>query len=182
MKVLLTHPPEFRRQYYGERSLKGLQAIADVKLHRGDQALDAKGLLAAGRDVDIIVSDRMTEGRGEIFRELSNLRAFVRCAVDIRNVDVAAASGVGVLVTHASPGFVQAVAELAVGFMIDLSRGISRVTADYHAGRKPEVRMGRELADSRIGIIGYGSIGRSLANLAKVLGMRVMVADPYKTI
>ena len=92
MKVLLTHPPEFRRQYYGERSLKGLQAIADVKLHRGDQALDAKGLLAAARDVDIIVSDRMTEGRGEIFRELPHLRAFVRCAVDIRNVDVAAAS------------------------------------------------------------------------------------------
>ena len=182
MKVLLTHTPEFRRQYYGERALSELQTLAQVKLHEADEVLNAERLVEASRDIDIIVSDRMTEGKGEIFRELSNLRAFVRCAVDIRNVDVAAASGAGVLVTHASPGFVQAVAELAVGFMIDLSRGISRVTADYHAGRKPEVRMGRELADSRIGIIGYGSIGRSLANLAKVLGMRVMVADPYKTI
>jgi len=182
LKVLLTHTPEFRRQYYGERALSELQTLAQVKLHEADEVLNAERLVEASRDIDIIVSDRMTEGKGEIFRELSNLRAFVRCAVDIRNVDVAAASGVGVLVTHASPGFVQAVAELAVGFMIDLSRGISHVTADYHAGRKPEVRMGRELADSRIGIIGYGSIGRSLANLAKVLGMRVMVADPYKTI
>jgi len=182
MKVLLTHPPEFRRQYYGERSLKGLQAIADVKLHRGDQALDAKGLLAAARDVDIIVSDRMTEGRGEVFRELPHLRAFVRCAVDIRNVDVAAASASGVLVTHASPGFVQAVAELALGFMVDLSRGVSRATADYHAGRKPEVRMGRQLAGSKVGIIGYGAIGRYLARLVKALGMEVLVADPHVTV
>jgi len=182
LKVLLTHPPEFRRQYYGERSLRGLQALADVTLHTGDEPLDADGLTAAARDVDIIVSDRMTEGRGEIFPKLPKLRAFVRCAVDIRNVDVAAATAAGVLVTRASPGFVPAVAELALGFMVDLSRGVSRATADYHAGRKPEVVMGRQLAGSRIGIIGYGSIGRHLAGLAKVLGMEVLVADPCATV
>ncbi len=130
-------------------------------------------------DVDIIVADRVTEGRGEIFPQLPKLRAIVRCAVDIRNIDVAAASAVGVLVTRASPGFVPAVAELALGFMVDLSRGVSRATADYHAGRTPEVVMGRQLAGSRIGIIGYGSIGRYLAPLAKALGMEVLVADPF---
>jgi D-3-phosphoglycerate dehydrogenase len=182
LKVLLTHPPDFRRQYYGERSLHGLQALADVTLHAGEEPLDAGGLVAAARDVDIIVSDRMTEGRGEIFAKLPKLRAFVRCAVDIRNVDVAAASAAGVLVTRASPGFVPAVAELALGLMVDLSRGVSRATADYHAGRKPEVVMGRQLAGSRIGIIGYGSIGRRLADLAKMLGMEVLVADPFATV
>jgi D-3-phosphoglycerate dehydrogenase / 2-oxoglutarate reductase len=82
-------------------------------------------------------------------------------------------------VTRASPGFVPAVAELAIGFMVDLSRGVSRATADYHAGRTPEVAMGRQLSGSRIGIIGYGSIGRYLAPLARALGMEVMVADPF---
>jgi D-3-phosphoglycerate dehydrogenase len=178
----LTHTPEFRRQYYGERSLKGLQALAQVKLHEAGEVLDARRLIEAARDVDIIVADRVTEGRAEIFPQLPQLRAFVRCAVDIRNIDVAAASTVGVLVTRASPGFVPAVAELALGFMVDLSRGVSRATSDYHAGRKPEVVMGRQLAGSRIGIIGYGSIGRHLAQLAKVLGMEVMVADPFATI
>jgi D-3-phosphoglycerate dehydrogenase / 2-oxoglutarate reductase len=181
VKVLLTHPPEFRRQYYGERSLNGLRAVAEVRLHEGSAPLDAGGLVAAARDVDIIVSDRMTEGRGEIFPQLPNLRAFVRCAVDIRNIDVAAASDAGVLVTRASPGFVPAVAELALGYMVDLSRGISRATADYHAGRKPDVVMGRQLAGSRVGIIGYGSIGRYLAPLVRALGMEVMVADPFVT-
>jgi D-3-phosphoglycerate dehydrogenase / 2-oxoglutarate reductase len=182
MKVLLTHTPEFRRQYYGERSLKGLQALAEVRLHEGEMPLDAAGLVAAAEDIDIIVADRVTEGRGEIFPRLSRLRAFVRCAVDIRNIDVAAASAAGVLVTRASPGFVAAVAELAIGFMVDLSRGVSRATADYHAGRKPGVVMGRQLAGSRIGIIGYGSIGRYLAPLAKALSMDVMVADPFVSI
>jgi D-3-phosphoglycerate dehydrogenase len=182
VRILLTHPPEFRRQYYGERSLKGLQALGEVTLHGGEAPLDASGLVAAAREFDIIVSDRMTEGRGEIFPQLPRLRAFVRCAVDIRNIDVAAATAVGVLVTRASPGFVPAVAELALGFMVDLSRGVSRATADYNAGRKVEVVMGRQLAGSRIGIIGYGSIGRHLAVLAKALGMEVLVADPFATI
>ena len=182
MKILLTPTPDFRAQYYGERSLKGLQALGEVKLHESSQALDAKGLIEAASDVDIIVADRVTEGRGEIFPKLPKLRAFVRCAVDIRNIDVAAASAAGVLVTRASPGFVQSVAELALGFMVDLSRGVSRTTADYHAGQKPEVVMGRQLAGSRVGIIGYGSIGRYLATVAKVLGMEVLVADPFVTI
>ena len=182
MKVLLTPPPETRRQYYGDRALDCLRTVAEVTLHSGEEPLDAKGLVEAAREVDIIVADRMTEGRGEIFRQLARLCAFVRCAVDIRNIDVAAASAEGVLVTRASPGFVSAVAELALGFMVDLSRGISRTTADYRLGRKPEVRMGRQLCASCIGIIGYGSIGRHLAGLAKALGMEVLVADPFVTI
>jgi D-3-phosphoglycerate dehydrogenase len=179
VKILLTHTPQARAQYYGERSLNGLQAIADVKLHQGDVALDALGLIAAASDVDIIVADRLTAGPSEIFPRLPKLRAFVRCAVDIRNIDVDAASRAGVLVTQAGPGFVQSVAELALGFMVDLSRGVSRASADYHAARKPKVIMGRQLSGSRIGIIGYGSIGRYLAGIAKALGMEVLVADPF---
>jgi D-3-phosphoglycerate dehydrogenase len=182
MKVLLTHTPQARVQYYGERSLSGLQAIADVKLYQGDAALDAFGLIAVAGDVDIIVADRLTAGPSEIFPRLPKLRAFVRCAVDIRNIDVDAASKAGVLVTQAGPGFVQSVAELALGFMVDLSRGVSRATADYHTGRKPKVIMGRQLAGSRLGIIGYGSIGRYLAGIARVLGMEVLVADPFATV
>ena len=182
MKVLLTHTPQGRRQYYGERSLSGLQRLAQVVLHEADEALDAAGLVAAARDVDIVVADRLTEGPAAIFAQLPKLRAFVRCAVDIRNVDVGAASAAGVLVTRAGPGFVNSVTELALGFLVDLSRGISRATADYHAGRSPEVVMGQQLSGSRLGIIGYGSIGRNLAPIAQSIGMEVLVADPHATV
>jgi D-3-phosphoglycerate dehydrogenase / 2-oxoglutarate reductase len=181
-RVLLTHTPQARQQYYGERSLRGLQASAQVVLHEGADALDAAGLVGAARDVDIIVADRLTEGAADIFAALPKLRAFVRCAVDIRNVDVSAASAAGVLVTRAGPGFVQSVTELALGFMVDLSRGVSRAAAEYHAGRKPEIVMGRQLAGSTLGIVGYGSIGRYLAPLGIALGMEVLVADPFATV
>ncbi len=167
-KILLTHTPQARRQYYGERSLNGLQALAQVILHEAGETLDAAGLIEAARDADIIVADRLTEGPGKIFASLPKLRAFVRCAVDIRNIDVEAASAAGVLVTRAGPGFVP--------------RGISRATADYRAGRKPAIVMGRQLAGSRLGIIGYGSIGQYLARIAKALGMEVMVADPFAAV
>src|SRR3954466_13749922 len=171
-----------RRNYYGDRSLNGLRATAEGILHESDETLVSASLVRAAQDVDIIVADRMTEGRGEIFAQLPRLRAFVRCAVDIRNVDVEAASNAGVLVTRAGPGFVQSVAELAVGFMVDLSRGVSRATADYHSQRRPEIITGRQLAGSRLGIIGYGSIGRYLAEIARVLGMEILIADPFATV
>jgi D-3-phosphoglycerate dehydrogenase len=181
-RVLLTHPPQSRRQYYGEASLRGLKAVADVVLHEADAALDASGLIEAAADVDVIVADRLTAGPAEIFAGLPKLRAFVRCAVDIRNIAVDAASAAGVLVTRAGPSFVPSVAELALGYLVDLSRGISQATANYHAGRPPEIMMGRQLSGSTIGIIGYGSIGRYLAPIAQVLGMKVLVADPFASI
>src|SRR4051812_49417229 len=67
VKVLLAHTPQMRRDYYGERSLNGLRAVAEVKLHEGEGALDAAVLITAARDVEIIVADRMTQGPGEIF-------------------------------------------------------------------------------------------------------------------
>ena len=182
LKLLLTHTPHMRQHYYGERALAGLRELVEVRLHEGDEALDPAALVAAARDVDIILADRLTTGPGEIFAQLPGLKAILRCAVDIRNIDVEAASAAGVLVTRATPGFVASVCELALGYLIDLSRGISRATAEYQAGRAPEARMGRQLASSTLGIIGYGAIGRQLAPLAAALGMTVLIADPYAAV
>ena len=181
MKVLLTHTPGPGANTTASAASRGCRR-SRKSCYEADDALDAIGLIEAAHDVEIIVADRSTEGRAETFPRLPSLRAFVRCAVDIRNIDIEAASAAGVLVTRAGPGFVQAVAELALGFMVDLSRGISRSAEDYHAGRKTEVTMGRQLAGSCLGIIGYGNIGRYLARVAKTLGMQVLIADPFVTI
>jgi D-3-phosphoglycerate dehydrogenase len=102
--------------------------------------------------------------------------------MDIRNVDVASASKHGVLVTHASAGFVAATAEWVLGAMIDLGRDISLSTVDYRNGKVRDARMGRQLKGSTLGVIGYGQIGRYLCEIATALGMRVLVNDPYATV
>ena len=179
--ILLTSPTTARRLYYGEEALAGLRALAELRLNERDRPLAEAELVAMAGGVDIVVSDRQTPAPATLFDALPELRAFVRCAVDIRNVDVEAASRNGTLVTRASPGFVDSVAELVIGLMIDLARHVSQSVIDYRQGRMPPVRMGRQLSASTIGIIGYGAIGRRLAARTSALGMRVLVHDPHVT-
>ena len=179
MKILLTHSPEAMKLYYGSRALAGLQALGDVRLNERKESLEGEALIAAAQDCDLIVSYRQSPGPAELFQSLPRLKAFLRCAIDIRNVDVAAASKAGVLVTQASAGFVTSVSELVVGFMVDLARGVNPATHFYHHNRVPPARVGRELKGSTLGVIGYGAIGREVVRIAKALGMRVLVNDPY---
>ena len=177
-RILLTHSPEALANYYGERALAGLKAVGEVKLNAKD-ILEGEALIAAAADCDLIVSYRQSPAPAALFERLPRLVAFLRCAIDIRNVDVAAASRAGVLVTQASAGFVAAVAEQVLGFMVDLSRGISRYSSLYHQNSVPKAAMGRELKGSTLGVIGYGAIGREVVRIGKALGMRVLVNDPY---
>lgn len=178
-RILLTAPTAMRELYYGDEALAGLQALGEVRLNPGDHPFALNALIEAARDVDIIVSDRQTAGPAALFEALPQLRAFVRCAVDIRNVDVSAAAKNGTMVTHASPGFIDSVAELVIGYMIDLARQITASAIDYRAGVQPPVRMGRQLAGSHVGIIGFGAIGQRLAERCAALGMGILVNDPF---
>ncbi len=180
-RILLTHSPEALANYYGEPALAGLQALGTVALHQAAQPLEGDALIAAAADCDLIVSYRQSPGPAALFERLPGLVAFLRCAIDIRNVDVAAASKAGVLVTQASAGFVTSVAELVFGLLVDLSRGVSRSAADYHAGRVAAAKMGRELRGSTLGVIGCGAIGKEVVRIGKAFGMRVLVCDPYVT-
>jgi D-3-phosphoglycerate dehydrogenase len=178
--VFVSHPQSKLATYYGARATAALQAVARVRFNPGDTDLDADELVALARDADVIVSYRQTVGDERVFAALPALKAFVRCAIDIRNIDVAAASRHGVLVTQASAGFIASVSEWIVGVMIDLSRGIGASTALYHAWRPARPAMGRELRGATLGVIGYGQIGRHFCELALAFGMRVVVHDPHQ--
>jgi D-3-phosphoglycerate dehydrogenase len=182
LRILLTHSPEAFTLYYGERALQELQRAGEVKRHDAPQPLEGEALIKAAQDCDLIVSYRQSPAPAQLFERLPKLIAFQRCAIDIRNVDVAAASKHGVLVTQASAGFVTSVSELVVGFLVDLSRGITRSARLYHHGRVPKASMGRELKGSTVGVIGYGAIGKEVVRVCKALGMRVLVHDPYQQI
>ena len=180
--VFLTHSPDMLANYYGARALAALRKHATVKLNETGRVLDARALAEAARGCEIIVSDRQTAGPAELFPLLPDLVAFLRVAIDIRNIDVQAASAHGVLVTHATAGFITSVAEMAIGMMIDCGRDITRSTIDYRSGREAKPRMGRQLKGATLGIMGYGAIGEYLGALGVALGMNVLVSDPFKTI
>ena len=179
LRVFLSHTPEMFEGYYGPRALAALSEHAEVIRNPGATVLSGAALAEAARGCQAIVADRATPGLPETFAAMPELLAFLRVAVDISTINVPAASAAGVLVTRATPGFVDAVVELALGFMVDLARDVSAMAGTYHAGRLPEGRMGLQLSAARLGIVGYGRIGQRLAEVTLALGMRVAVADPF---
>ena len=178
-RVFLTHTPEALKNYYGDRALAGLKAIAEVRFNTLGRELAMAEVAEAARGCEVIISYRGTPGLAGLFDNVPDLVAFSRCAIDIRNVDVAAASRNGILVTQASAGFIASVSEWVLGAIVDLGRGITFSTEEYHAGRIPPAGMGCQLERSTVGVIGYGQIGRRLCELCRALGMRVLVNDPH---
>ncbi|HEX3693907.1 MAG TPA: hydroxyacid dehydrogenase [Polyangia bacterium] len=181
-RILLTNPPEMLKNFYGDRALAALQGLGEVRLNPLDRELGAEELVDAAQGCAVIVSHRGVPAGPALFDNLPELIAFCRCAVDIRTVDVAAASARGVLVTRASAGFIPAVAEWIIGAMIDLGRHISAATAAYHAGQPPAGRTGKQLRGATVGVIGYGQISRYLCDLLKPFGVRLLIGDPYATV
>lgn len=179
MKLLLTHPKEMRDLKFGVDAFTALAQLGTIATNETDEPYTLDELVSAANGCDVIVADRLTPGHARLFESCPNLIAFVRNAVDIRNIDVAAASRNGVLVTHAGPHFVDSVVELVVAQMIDLARDISGYAATYRSGTIPSATMGTQLAGKTAGIIGFGRIGQRLAEVLHVLRLRLLVADPY---
>lgn len=182
VRIFLTHPPEALANWYGERALSELGTVAEVVLNPKDREISPTELVAAAQGCAIIIADRQTPGEAVLFGALPDLVAFSRVGVDIRNVDVAAASAAGVLVTQASRGFMAAVAEWIIGAMIAACRHIPSYAEAYKRGEEPASVLGRQLDGSTLGVIGYGAIAAHLCDIAVAVGMRVVVADPYKQV
>jgi D-3-phosphoglycerate dehydrogenase len=180
VRVFVTHNPEDLAAYYG-RALPELRAVSEVVLNPTDHDLTTDELIAAAGECQVIVAHRAMAGEAEVFERLGELLAFLRCAVDISTIDVAAASRHGVLVARAAKSFIASTAELALGLFLDTARHIADSTVDYRADLDPPQRSGRQLRGQTAGIIGCGAIGSYLAAVLVSLGLRVLVYDPYRS-
>jgi D-3-phosphoglycerate dehydrogenase len=180
--VFISHPPAKLNHYFGERATQALQRIAEVRFNPEDAELDSARLAALAGGCEVIVSYRQTAGDEALFAALPDLKAFVRCAIDIRNIDLSAADRYGILVTQASAGFIASVSEWIIGVMIDLSRNISASVGQYRSGQEALPVMGRELRGATVGVIGYGQISRYFCQLALAFGVDVVVHDPHTAV
>jgi D-3-phosphoglycerate dehydrogenase len=177
--VLVTHPASRLPTYFGERALGQLREFAEVRLNPSEQDWQGADLVAAAQGCDIIIAYRQTPFDAAVFAALPQLWAVCRCAMDIRTIDVDAASQNGILVTRASAGFGTAVTEWVMGVMIDAVRHISAARLQYQAGHEAQAWMGRELRGATLGVVGYGHIGRQVSALAQAFGMQVLAHDPH---
>ena len=121
----------------------------------------------------------------EVFDAAPGLQFVGVCRNALHQVDLDAASTHGVAVSHARGRNTNAVAEMTVGLMFSLARGIPRAHVLVSGGgwRDPALGYrtlrGREVAGSTVGVVGCGQIGREVARKCVALGAKVVVYDPY---
>lgn len=105
------------------------------------------------------------------------LKVVSRLGVGLDSVDLAAAQRRGVRVAISADGLADGVAELTVGVLLDLMRHLSRMDREIRAGVWKK-RTGRLLRGCRVGLVGYGRIGRATARLLAAFGAEVAFCDP----
>lgn len=113
-----------------------------------------------------------------VMAALPELKVISRCGVGMDNVDLAAAKARGITVCNTPDGPTRAVAELALGYALDLMRQVSRMDRELRGGTWKK-RMGNLLQGKKVGVIGYGRIGRATAELFSLMGCEVAFSDPF---
>jgi glyoxylate reductase len=136
------------------------------------QARHANGLLT-------LLTDRID---ARLMDACPSLRAISNYAVGFENIDITAATARRIPVGHTPGVLTDATAQLAITMVLALLRRVREADADVRRGRwltwQPAGHLGAALAETTIGLIGYGRIGQAVGRMAEALGMRVVHTDP----
>ena len=133
-----------------------------IKLCKG-----AVGIIAGTETLDV-----------DIMETLTTLKVISRCGTGTDNVALVDAERMGIKVFNTPDSPTSAVAELTVGLMINLLRNVSLMEKELRMGQWKK-RMGNLLSEKRIGIKGFGRIGKKVAELLKPFGCEIAYADPF---
>jgi len=110
----------------------------------------------------------------------TNLQVIGRAGIGVDNIDVARATERGIAVLNTPNANATTTAELTVAHILSLSRNLPQADRSVKSGLWERSKfIGAELANKKLGIFGYGNIGRIVASIAKGLGMQVAAHDPF---
>jgi len=119
----------------------------------------------------------------DLIKRLDACRIIARTGTGVDNVDMAAATARGILVTNVPDYCVDEVAEHALSLLLSLARRVPFMDRAVHAGtwgqapHRPLYRIRGKV----LGLVGLGNIGRALAQRARGIGLEVLAFDPFVT-
>ena len=166
----------------GDLTWDGFERLGELVVYdRTAYDLSSKELvIERGKDADIILLNKTLLNR-EMMDEMPRLKYVGVLATGFNIVDVAAAREKGITVTNIPTYGTNAVAQMAIALLLELchhagahgeavANGEWETNPDWSFWKYPLI----ELAGKTIGIIGYGRIGRTVGEIAKALGMKVV--------
>src|SRR6185503_15207503 len=116
----------------------------------------------------------------EVLEAAKNLRVVGRPGVGVDNVDLAAATRLGIMVMNSPSGNLVSTAELTLALLLAVARNVAQADASMKSERwERKAFAGVELSGKRLGVVGFGRIGREVGARARALGMEVAAYDPF---
>ena len=154
---------------------RGIDVDVNTNLEKGD-------LIARIGGYDGLAVRSSTKVTAEVLAAGKRLRVVGRAGIGVDNIDIAAATGCGVVVMNTPFGNSTTTAEHAIALLMALSRQIPQADRSTQMGKWEKSRfMGVEVTGKILGLIGCGNVGSIVAERAQGLKMRVIVYDPFMT-
>ena len=132
-----------------------------------DLAKDSIGLIAGTEDIT-----------KELLLKLPDLRVISRCGVGTDNIDLEAAKNLDIKIFNTPGAPTLAVAELTVGLILNLLRKVSLMHRELRNSQWHK-RMGNLLYGKKVGLKGFGRVGKKVAELLKPFGCEIAYSDPF---
>ncbi|MBO5727048.1 MAG: phosphoglycerate dehydrogenase, partial [Oscillospiraceae bacterium] len=132
-------------------------------------------------DVDVLIMRVDPAINKEILDAAKCLKVIGVCSVGLNHVDTKYAEEKGVQVFNAPGLNGNAVAELTISKMLDISRGTMVANHDVKVLKQWDKYkfVGRELRGKTLGVLGFGRIGQRVGEIARVFGMKIVAYDSY---
>lgn len=156
-----------------------LKEQADVEMCF-EVGLSEDELCAKIGDYDALLIRSDTHVTPKVLQAAKKLKLIGRAGIGVDNIDISAATEMGVMVMNTPDANATTTAELAIAHLMSLSRHLPTADKSVREGKWERSKFtGSEVARKTLGIIGFGTIGRLVAQRAAGLRMHVIAFDPF---
>ena len=129
-------------------------------------------------DYDVLIVRSATKVKGELLDNAKKLKLIGRAGEGLDNIDFEKAKKLGIALVNTPHVSYMSVAELTIGHLLALARGIVQGTISLREGKWEKERLiGTEVNGKTLGVIGCGYIGKTVERLAISLGMKVLPVE-----
>jgi glyoxylate reductase len=176
----MTKPNVLLTRRIPSSALAALEAACEVDRNDGNQLSpeQLKARLSDKEGVVCLLTDAFT---ADVMDAAPRLKVIANVAVGYNNIDVAAATARGIVVTNTPEVLTDATADLTWALIMDITRRVSEgdrlIRRGAWKGWALDFMLGNELNSKTLGIIGFGRIGQAVAARAVPFGLRVVHAD-----
>ncbi|KAK3112340.1 hypothetical protein LTR53_011497 [Teratosphaeriaceae sp. CCFEE 6253] len=154
-----------------------LQASLEVHERQDLTADELHGIIG---EYDALIVRSETKCTASLLAAGKKLRVVARAGVGVDNVDLGAATKLGIIVVNSPQGNINAAAEHTIALLMAVARNVGAATLSLKAGKWERSKLvGIEVKGKTLGVLGLGKVGLTVARAAGGLGMNLVAYDPY---